>query len=209
MGDFLERNKSMKLNLESITIDINDIELLKEDIRRLAKSSYPTEWSNIFTRRKTKIANAAAKEKFDEDVATQLSSMNGAETDIYKLGTLLEFILDNTVDKNFHEYYKVALNSIDASRIKDALLCYYHLTNGNILDTTLKKNKFNDMTFFIEKLYPAEPLHEILSYEISPTLKYYANITNPKLHLTIQTIHNKYWSAEWELQMPYKKNKKN
>lgn len=199
----------MKLNLESITIDINDIELFKEDIRRLAKSSYPTERSKIFTKRKTKIANAAAKEKFDEDVATQLSSINGSETDIYKLGTLLEFILDNTVDKDFHEYYKVALNSIDASRIKDALLCYYHLKNGNILDTTLKKNKFNDMTFFIEKLYPAEPLHEILSYEISPTMKYYANITNPKLHLTIQKIHNKYWSAEWELQMPYKKNKKN
>lgn len=195
----------MKLNLESITIDINDIELFKEDIRRLAKSSYPTERSKIFTKRRTKIANAAAKEKFDEDVATQLSSMNGSETDIYKLGTLLEFILDNTVDKDFHEYYKVALNSIDASRIKDALLCYYHLKNGNILDTTLKKNKFNDMTFFIEKLYPAEPLHEILSYEISPTVKYYANITNPKLHLTIQKIHNKYWSAEWELQMPYKK----
>ena len=205
MGDFLERNKRMKLNLESITIDINDIELFKEDIRRLAKSSYPTERSKIFTKRRTKIANAAAKEKFDEDVATQLSSMNGSETDIYKLGTLLEFILDNTVDKDFHEYYKVALNSIDASRIKDALLCYYHLKNGNILDTTLKKNKFNDMTFFIEKLYPAEPLHEILSYEISPTVKYYANITNPKLHLTIQKIHNKYWSAEWELQMPYKK----
>lgn len=186
-------------------MDINDIELLKEDIRRLAKSSYPTERSNIFTRRKTKIANTAAKEKFDEDIATQLSSINGSETDIYKLGTLLEFILDNTVDKDFHEYYKVALNSIDASRIKDALLCYYHLKNGNILDTTLKKNKFNDMTFFIEKLYPVEPLHEILSYEISPTVKYYANITNPKLHLTIQKIHNRFWSAEWELQMPYKK----
>ncbi len=199
----------MKLDLESITIDINDIELFKEDIRRLAKSSYPTERPNIFTRRKTKLAILQQKEKFDEDVATQLSAMNGSETDIYKLGTLLEFILDNTVDKNFHEYYKVALNSIDASRIKDALLCYYHLKNGNILDTTLKKNKFNDMTFFIEKLYPAEPLHEILSYEISPTVKYYANITNPKLHLTIQKIHNRFWSAEWELQMPYKKNKKN
>ena len=198
----------MKLNLESITININNITSLKEDIKRLAESSYPTERPNIFTKRKTKIANASAKEKFDVNIIAQLLAMNGTETDIYILGTLLEFILDNTVDKDFHKYYTVPLNSIDASRIKDALLCYYHLKNGNILDTTLKKNKFNDMTFFIEKLYPVEPLHEILSYEISPTVKYYANITNPKLHLTIQKIHNKYWSAEWELQMPYKKDKK-